>query len=74
MPTGPFAFPARKAEAVLALLAALPPGEWQRWSSLLESVEMPLDSVLYESGQTLSHIYRAAGARLRVLCGCQEGV
>ena len=39
------------------LLAALPPGEWQRWLPQLEQVEMPLGLVLYESGTTLSHVY-----------------
>lgn len=39
------------------LLAALPDGEWQRWRSQLEWVEMPLGQVLYESGGTLSHVY-----------------
>ena len=39
------------------LLAALPPGEWDRWLPQLERVEMPLGQVLYESGTTLSHVY-----------------
>jgi CRP-like cAMP-binding protein len=39
------------------LIAALPPAEAERWLPLLESVEMPLGSVLYESGGTLSHVY-----------------
>ena len=39
------------------LLAALPAAEWRRWSPQLEPVEMPLGQVLYESGQTLSHVY-----------------
>ena len=39
------------------LLAALPAAEWQRWSSLLELVEMALGHVLYESGISLSHVY-----------------
>jgi CRP-like cAMP-binding protein len=39
------------------LLAALPPGEWQRWQAQLEPVEMPLGNVLYEPGSTLSHVY-----------------
>jgi hypothetical protein len=38
------------------LLAALPPAEWQRWIAQLEHVDMPLGSVLYESGTTLSHV------------------
>ncbi|MEO8525626.1 MAG: Crp/Fnr family transcriptional regulator [Caldimonas sp.] len=39
------------------LLAALPDGEWLRWRSQLEAVEMPLGEVLYEAGGTLSHVY-----------------
>ena len=39
------------------LLAALPDAEWQRWLPELELVEMPLGQVLYESGNTLSHVY-----------------
>jgi CRP-like cAMP-binding protein len=39
------------------LLAALPDPEWQRWQPLLETVEMPLGQVLYESGTTLAHVY-----------------
>jgi len=39
------------------LLAALPDAEWQRWLPELESVDMPLGQVLYESGNTLSHVY-----------------
>ncbi len=39
------------------LLAALPDVEWQRWLTELESVDMPLGQVLYESGNTLSHVY-----------------
>src|ERR1700689_1365619 len=39
------------------LLDALPAAEAQRWLPLLESVDMPLGSVLYESGGALSHVY-----------------
>jgi CRP-like cAMP-binding protein len=39
------------------LLEALPAAEAQRWLPLLESVELPLGSVLYESGGALSHVY-----------------
>jgi hypothetical protein len=39
------------------LLAALPEPEWQRWLPELESIDMPLGQVLYESGTTLSHVY-----------------
>ena len=39
------------------LLEALPAPEATRWQSLLEPVELPLGSVLYESGGALSHVY-----------------
>jgi CRP-like cAMP-binding protein len=39
------------------LLAALPDAEWQRWLPELQSVDMPLGQVLYESGTTLGHVY-----------------
>jgi CRP-like cAMP-binding protein len=39
------------------LLEALPASEAIRWRSLLEPVEMPLGSVLYEPGAALSHVY-----------------
>jgi CRP-like cAMP-binding protein len=39
------------------LLASLPDSEWERWSPLLERVEMPLGEVLYESGVTLNYVY-----------------
>ena len=40
-----------------SLLAALPDLESQRWLPLLESIDMPLGQVLYESGGTLTHVY-----------------
>ncbi len=39
------------------LLAALPDAEWQRLLPYLESVDMPLGKVLYESGDKLAHVY-----------------
>ena len=39
------------------LLRALPDADWQRWQPLLESVDMPLGQVIYESGRTHSHVY-----------------
>jgi CRP-like cAMP-binding protein len=39
------------------LLASLPDEEWDRWSPLLERVEMPLGSVIYEAGIALPHVY-----------------
>ena len=39
------------------LLAALPAEKWARWLQQLEYVTMPLGDVLYESRDTLSHVY-----------------
>ena len=39
------------------LLAALPNEERQRWLPELEFVDMPLGTVMYEAGGTLSHVY-----------------
>jgi CRP-like cAMP-binding protein len=39
------------------LLGALPGPVWDRWGPQLETVELPLGQVLYESGATLSHVY-----------------
>src|ERR1700733_13581922 len=39
------------------LLAALPDVEWKRWSASLERVEMPLGTVVYESGVALDYVY-----------------
>jgi CRP-like cAMP-binding protein len=39
------------------LLASLPDSDWERWSPLLERVDMPLGEVLYESGVTLNYVY-----------------
>ena len=39
------------------LLAALPSEERQRWLSKLEFIDMPLGTVMYEAGGTLSHVY-----------------
>ncbi len=39
------------------LLASLPAAEWERWSPLIERIDMPLGAVLYESGATLGYVY-----------------
>ena len=40
-----------------ALIAALPSEDLARWLPQLELAEMPLGTVLYESGSALSHVY-----------------
>jgi CRP-like cAMP-binding protein len=55
------------------LLGALPPTEAQRWMPRLESVDMPLGSVLYESGGTLSHVYFPTTAIVSLLYVMENG-
>jgi CRP-like cAMP-binding protein len=39
------------------LLAALGEAEWGRWLPHMQRVDMPLGKILYESGDTLTHVY-----------------
>jgi CRP-like cAMP-binding protein len=55
------------------LLAALPHAEAQRWLPLLESVDLPLGEVLYESGTTLSHVYFPTTAIISLLYVMENG-
>jgi CRP-like cAMP-binding protein len=55
------------------LLAALPHAESQRWLPLLESVDLPLGQVLYESGTTLSHVYFPTTAIISLLNVMENG-
>ena len=55
------------------LLAALPDAEWQRWCPLLESIELPLGQVLYESGTTLKHVYFPTTAIISLLYVMENG-
>ena len=55
------------------LLAALPAAELQRWLPQLESGEMPLGQVLYESGSTLSHVYCPTSAIVSLLYVMENG-
>jgi CRP-like cAMP-binding protein len=55
------------------LLAALPQAEATRWSSLLESVDLTLGQVLYESGSTLSHVYFPTTAMISLLYVMENG-
>jgi CRP-like cAMP-binding protein len=55
------------------LLAALPHAESQRWLPLLESVDLPLGQVLYESGITLSHVYFPTTAIVSLLYVMENG-
>jgi CRP-like cAMP-binding protein len=55
------------------LLAALPDAEWQRWLPHLERVVMPLGQVLYEAGDTLSHVYFPTTAIVSLLYVMESG-
>jgi CRP-like cAMP-binding protein len=55
------------------LLAALPSAEWSRWLPHLESIEMPLGQVLYESGATLSHVYFPITSIVSLLYAMADG-
>jgi len=55
------------------LLAALPESALQRWLPELEIVDMPLGSVLYESGGALSHVYFPTTAIVSLLYVMEDG-
>lgn len=55
------------------LLAALPVGDWQRWEAQLEWVDLPLGSVLYESGVAMSHVYFPTNAIVSLLYVMEGG-
>jgi CRP-like cAMP-binding protein len=55
------------------ILASLSDAEWQRWSSSLEGVHMPLGHVLYESGVALSHVYFPITAIVSLLYVTENG-
>jgi len=55
------------------LLAALPDAEWERWVPQLESVEMPLGKVLYESGSKLTHVYFPSTSIVSLLYVMEDG-
>src|SRR6202790_555530 len=55
------------------LLAALPHAEAHRWLPLLESVDLSLGEVLYESGTTLGHVYFPTTAIISLLYVMESG-
>ncbi|MDE2371176.1 MAG: Crp/Fnr family transcriptional regulator [Burkholderiales bacterium] len=55
------------------LLAALPPDEWARWQAHLELVDLPLGTVIYESGRVLGHVYFPADAIVSLLYVMENG-
>jgi CRP-like cAMP-binding protein len=55
------------------LLAALPEPEWRRWQPEIESVDLALGQVLYESGNTMSHVYFPVTAIVSLLYVMEDG-
>lgn len=55
------------------LLAALPEIDWRRWLPHLELVKLPLGHVLYESADTLGHVYFPTNAIVSLLYVMQSG-
>jgi len=55
------------------LLGNLPDPEWNRWFPLLERVDMPLGSVLYESGVALPYVYFPITAIVSLLYVMENG-
>ena len=55
------------------LLATLPDAEWARWMPYLESVEMPLGKVLYESGSRVEHVYFPTTSIVSLLYVMEDG-
>jgi CRP-like cAMP-binding protein len=55
------------------LLAALPPPEWERLRPHLQLINMPLGKVLYESGDTLAHVYFPTDSIVSLLYVMEDG-
>jgi CRP-like cAMP-binding protein len=55
------------------LLDSLPREQWERWRPQLEYVDMPLARVLYEPGDTLTHVYFPTTAIVSLLYAMQNG-
>jgi CRP-like cAMP-binding protein len=55
------------------LLAAFPNGEWQRWQSLIEPVELKVGQVLFEPGRAPAHVYFPTSAVVSLVYMTQDG-
>lgn len=55
------------------LLDALPPDEWERLHGRMELKTMPLGHVLYESGDTLRHVYFPTNSIVSLLYVMENG-
>lgn len=56
-----------------ALLLSMPPDEWRRIAPQLETVDLPLGKVLYESGASMSHVYFPTTAIVSLLYVMEDG-
>lgn len=56
-----------------ALLGALPASLWPAWRHELDRVELPLGTVLYESGRNQTHVYFPATAIVSLLTTLKDG-
>jgi CRP-like cAMP-binding protein len=55
------------------LLASLPDREWARWAAHMEPIQLPLGTVIYESGEVMSHVYFPTTAIVSLLYVMEEG-
>src|SRR6202789_4496610 len=55
------------------LLDALPQEQWERWRLQLEYVDLRLGQVLYEPGNTLTHVYFPTTAIVSLLYVMKNG-
>jgi len=55
------------------LLASLPAAEWGRLSEKMELTSMPLGHVLYESGDTMRHVYFPTNSIISLLYVMENG-
>lgn len=55
------------------LLAALRPAEWLRLEADLEWVALPRDTMLYEAGSALRHVYFPASAIVSLVSSMEDG-
>jgi CRP-like cAMP-binding protein len=55
------------------LLAAMQPADWLRIEADLDWVELPRDTVLYQAGSVLHHVYFPAGAVVSLVSTMEDG-
>ena len=55
------------------LLASLPDAQWAQWQANLQYVDLALGQILYEAGDTLSHVYFPTTAIVSLLYVMRDG-